>query len=136
MPTIGQVVKDLRNRRGIPQDEIPRLSHNRLKTSWIAALETDRIDRPPKEKLEILAKVLGTTALEILHQAGEVDLPTPEGLTPEERLAFEKFRKLPHSLRTAAMHLIEDLSRADAIEYASRGERRKGRDGVAKDERN
>ncbi len=114
MATIGQVVKDLRTRKHLSQSDIARLSRNRLGTSWLASLETDRIANPAPEKLEILVSLLGTSVLEVYARAGVIELP--EGLSPEERRAVDQFRKLSAREKAAVMNLMASLSSGTAVE--------------------
>lgn len=109
MGSIGQVVKELREAKRLSQADVQELTKGKIKTSWLASLETGRISTPTPDKLEFLATFLGTTLLEIYRRAGIVELPTPAGLTEEEEFAIEKFRRLPPKLKEAVIELIGRL---------------------------
>ncbi len=113
--TIGEVVRRMRQNRGLTQRDINQRSGGRIKTSWLASLETGRITNPPQEKLSTLAGLLGTSVLDIYQEAGVVEFPTPTGASADEELLIEEFRKLPPSLKRAALAIVRDLNSAQSV---------------------
>ncbi len=114
--SIGDVVRRMRQNRGLTQRDINQRSAGRIKTSWLASLETGRITNPPQEKLSTLASLLGTSVLDIYQEAGVVEFPTPSGASADEQVLIEEFRKLPPSLKRAALAIVRDLNSAQTID--------------------
>ena len=117
--TIGEVVKRLRNERGLSQYDIEKLSGGLIKRGWLASFETiKQVRAPADEKFVKLAELLGTTVAEIYREAGIIDIP-PEGTTPEEKRLIEDYRALSTADRKRALRLMRDLLSADSVEEVS-----------------
>ncbi len=110
MATLGQVVRDVRNQKGILQEDIEKHTRGKLKQSWVAALETGRITNPPRDKLEFLAAALGTTVFDLYQRAGYV--PAPTGLSTQEQRIIEMFRQLNPEMQTALLFYAHSLNQA------------------------
>lgn len=126
-PSIGAVVKELRQARNLSQRKLQKLSKGQVNASWLANLETDDIKNPPQAKLEVLAKYLGTTIAEIYQRAGIIDIP-PDGISPEEKQLIEDYRALSPRDRARARRILRDLAEADVVEEQEQGQGGHGKD--------
>ncbi len=122
MGSIGNAIKHLRHQKGLSQQRIQDLSQGQVKAAWIASLETDRLEllsAKQIEKLRRISEILGVTMLDIYREAGLIELPHPEGASPEERQILDDFRQLSPELKQAAVSIVRDLRRATRVEADS-----------------
>lgn len=83
MRSLGDLVSEARARKGWTQEEAAeRLG---VKRNWLAQLETDRIDLPGPEYLEILERHYGVSREEMLRAAGYLGPPLAYDLLGEMR---------------------------------------------------
>lgn len=93
--TIGQLVARLRDERDLKQGELAtyatELSRGTVRVTrpWIAQVEGDRIERPEREKLEAIARVLRVPPENLLAAAGYRVTPLPERQRSLEEMARE-----------------------------------------------
>jgi transcriptional regulator with XRE-family HTH domain len=113
--SIGQVVKRLRAKRGLSQKQVEIQTYGKIGASWLASLETDKIQFSEPNKIETLAAVLGTTAFAIYTEAGVITPPNPAGNDPDELAIIESFRKLSSPMKTVALNMLHQLATADSV---------------------
>ncbi len=112
--TIGQVIRRLRGRR-FTQKEIEERSEGRISKAWLASLETDRSKNPrQRERLDELARILGTSVTEIYRLAGLIELSDLSALTEEEKELVEIYRSLTPPERKLVRQILRDLEEARA----------------------
>lgn len=86
---IGALVKRLREQRGLTQGQLA--TYAKVGRSWLSHLETERFERPEREKLERIASVLRVPAETLLAAAGYRVKPLP---IREQRTPYEVLREL------------------------------------------
>lgn len=74
MPTLGQLLKRQRDRHGWTQQEVVDRARLDRSSSYISSLETGKTS-PSVEELEALARLYGTTTLDMLREVS--------GITPD-----------------------------------------------------
>ena len=113
--TIGQVVRRLRDERGLSQYDINRLSNGEIKQSWVNSLEHGDIKNPPQAKLNALAELLGTTVAEIYREAGIIEFPARLNYRSAlEGRILDEIQKLPPELQEALYQMIVNIRKQDA----------------------
>ncbi len=119
MPSIGQVVARLRRRKGWSQDKLQEISGGKIKSRWVASLETGRIKHSDPEKLEILASYLDTTVLDIYEQAGVIHFPPKRDYqTAREQNLIEEFRRLPPDVQETVYQMVHRLGHRPEAEFS------------------
>jgi len=74
MPTLGQLLKRHRDRHGWTQQEVVERARLDRSSSYISSIETGKTS-PSIDELEALARLFGTTAIELLREVS--------GITPD-----------------------------------------------------
>lgn len=130
--TLGAVISKLRRQRGMSQRDVEQRSRGRIKSSWLGALEIDRIVNPAQKRMALLAQILETTVLEIYREAGIIEQPFPAGISPEEQMLLNEYRKLGPEFRNMAVSLLRDLIKTETnlvfttkVQYSSPPEKGK-----------
>ncbi len=101
--SVGRVVRELRQDRGLTQEELEACTNGAVSRSYVSKLELDDIAMPTHDKLEALASALHTTTQYILEKAGfvnpvdkalEHEIGTVRAGYPEFEIMFEIARRV------------------------------------------
>jgi transcriptional regulator with XRE-family HTH domain len=115
LASIGAVVARLRHEKGVSQRRLQDLSEGQINASWLANLETGIVKNPKPAKIELIARLLGTTITSIYEQAGIIHIP-PVGSSPDEQQLIAIYRSLPARFRLSAIKILENLASADSVQ--------------------
>lgn len=105
MPHVGQVVRALRQERGISQSQLAQKAG--LEQSYLSRLETQSRQRVDVGALVRIAEALGVSLREILVQA-EIERPAKS----DQVLRWLKLRRLFNSLSQDRQRVLIDIARA------------------------
>ena len=112
-----------RKRRGLSQYDMANLTG--LSRRMISHYETHGI-LPPIEKLEILAKVLGIKASQLLEDPGKKELVTTDlsGIDPRSVKKLKDILSLPPEDRNVLYRMLNELLRKNQLEERERGSKK------------
>lgn len=99
MESLGLLVKRLREDRGLTQGQLA--TYAKVGRSWLSHLETDRFDKPERDKLERLASVLRIPAAQLLASAGHNVAPLPMRERTVEDALREALALVTHAAKEA-----------------------------------
>jgi transcriptional regulator with XRE-family HTH domain len=120
MKSLAQLVKQAREARGLTQAQVDELIG--MSTGYTGMVESGRITRPRQETLRKLEMALGIAREDMLVATGELDAPSEDmtivlqriAALPDRRQRLEAWGKLPESLRSAVLVLMQDMLLAGA----------------------
>jgi transcriptional regulator with XRE-family HTH domain len=118
--TLAQLVKQAREARGLTQAQVDEAIG--MSTGYTGMVESGRITRPRQETLRKLDAVLGIPREDMLVATGELDTPSEDttiilqriAALPDRRQRLEAWSRLPESLRSAVLVLVQDLLMASS----------------------
>lgn len=115
---IGQRIRQLREERGLTQDELAKRCGYKSRSS-INKIELSR--SLPLDKVEIIAKALSVPPgylmgwdddTQIDYVVMAEDTPTSENLTPNEQIIIERYRSIPDDKKSDFLGRIFAYSEA------------------------
>lgn len=105
--SIGHLIKRLRERYRLTQQDVVEYAHLDRSSSYISAIETNKTS-PTLFELERIAQVFRTTAVDLILEAQEGQAgPAPAGGDVQRVLAL--YERLPEDQRALAVDLIQFL---------------------------
>ncbi len=115
MPTIGEIVRRLRQQRRLSQRQVTIQSRGAISSGWLGSLESGRIANPHPARLRALAELLGTTLAAIYEEAG-ILRGLPEEVNDDELSILAQYRALSASDRRRARMILRQLAEAESVE--------------------
>lgn len=91
--TIGERIKNAREKRGMTQDEVAKLCNTTKQT--IFKYENEIVTNIPYDKIVLLSRALNVSPSYLFGWDEEKDSPSKQTLTEGEKLVLEMFRKIP-----------------------------------------
>lgn len=118
--SLARLVKQAREARGLTQVQVDEAIG--MSTGYTGMVESGRITRPRPETLRRLEIVLGIPREDMLVATGELDTPSEDttiilqriAALPDRRQRLEAWSRLPESLRSAVLVLMQDMLLAGA----------------------
>ena len=118
--SLAQIVKQARKARGLTQAQVDEAIG--MSTGYTGMVENGVITRPPQEMLRKLEIVLGIPREAMLAAMGKLDTPSEDmtivlqriAALPKRRDRLEAWARLPQSLRSAVLVLMQDMLLAGA----------------------
>ncbi|HEY0735667.1 MAG TPA: helix-turn-helix transcriptional regulator [Herpetosiphonaceae bacterium] len=118
--SLALLVKQAREARGLTQAQVDEAIG--MSTGYTGMVESGRITRPRQETLRKLELVLGIPREDMLVATGELDTPSEDttiliqriAAIPDRRQRLEAWSRLPESLRSAVLVLVQDMLLAGA----------------------
>jgi len=104
---LGEVVRQLRESRGLSQDALAQQVH--ASQANVSKIETNRAKNFPSGLLQRLAEALGVQLYELFALAQGVHLERKQALTQAEARVLEGFRNLPLDHQKTVIAVIETL---------------------------
>lgn len=118
--SLAQLVKQAREARGLTQAQVDEAIG--MSMGYTGMVESGRITRPRQETLRKLEVVLGIPREVMLVATGELDTPSEDttimlqriAALPDRQQRLEAWSRLPESLRSAVLVLMQDMMLAGA----------------------
>lgn len=93
--SIGKRIKNLREQKQMTLDEVARMCNTTRQT--IYKYENEIVTKIPYDRIELLAKALGTTPSDLFGWEQKESSPNELQLTEGEKALIKLFRKVPAS---------------------------------------
>ena len=103
--TIGQRIKEARERRNMTLDEVARRCHTTKQT--IFKYENEIVTNIPYDKINLLSNALDVSPSYLFGWDEKNNSPSEAQLTEGEQLMLELFRKIPEDRQAAALELLK-----------------------------
>ena len=103
--TIGQRIKEARERRNMTLDEVAKRCNTTKQT--IFKYENEIVTNIPYDKINLLSNALDVSPSYLFGWDEKKDSPSEAQLTEGEQLMLELFRKIPEDRQTAALELLK-----------------------------
>ena len=103
--TIGQRIKEARERRNMTLDEVARRCHTTKQT--IFKYENEIVTNSPYDKINLLSNALDVSPSYLFGWDEKNNSPSEAQLTEGEQLMLELFRKIPEDRQAAALELLK-----------------------------
>ena len=104
--SIGPILKRLRERSRLTQQDIVEYAHLDRSSSYISAIENGKTS-PTLHELERIAQVFRTTAVDLILEAQEGQTAAPTGGDVQRILTL--YERLPEDQRELALDLVQFL---------------------------
>ena len=115
--TIGQRIKDRRERLGLGQTELA--DRVGISKQTLYKYENGIITNIPSDKIEAISKVLNSSPGYLMGWSDNIDYvvmaedtPTSENLTPNEQIIIERYRSIPDDKKSDFLGRIFAYSEA------------------------
>lgn len=115
--TIGQRIKDRRERLGLGQTELA--DRVGISKQTLYKYENGIITNIPSDKIEAISKVLNSSPGYLMGWSDNIDYvvmaedaPTSENLTPNEQIIIERYRSIPEDKKSEFLGRIFAYSEA------------------------
>jgi len=115
--TIGQRIKDRRERLGLGQTELA--DRVGISKQTLYKYENGIITNIPSDKIEAISKVLNSSPGYLMGWSDNIDYvvmaedtPTSENLTPNEQIIIERYRSIPDDKKSEFLGRIFAYSEA------------------------
>lgn len=115
--TIGQRIKDRRERLGLGQTELA--DRVGISKQTLYKYENGIITNIPSDKIEAISKVLNMSPGYLMGWSDNIDYvvmaedaPTSENLTPNEQIIIERYRSIPEDKKSEFLGRIFAYSEA------------------------
>ena len=103
--TIGQRIKEARERRNMTLDEVAKRCNTTKQT--IFKYENEIVTNIPYDKINLLASALDVSPSYLFGWDEKNNSPSEAQLTEGEQLMLELFRKIPEDRQAAALELLK-----------------------------
>jgi transcriptional regulator with XRE-family HTH domain len=118
--SLARLVKQAREARSLTQAQVDEAIG--MSTGYTGMVESGRITRPRQETLRKLEVVLGIPREDMLVATGELDTPSEDttiilqriAAIPDRQQRLDAWARLPESLRSAVLVLMQDMLLAGA----------------------
>lgn len=112
--SIGEVLKELREEKGLTLSELAKRSGGTISFDWIANAENKGLKKiPEKEILDGLALSLDMTVEEILERAGIIQGKAFNRLPPDKQKLVEMFSVLSDKDQKTVLKIIKSMVEGD-----------------------
>lgn len=103
--TIGQRIRNARERRAMTQDDVARLCKTTKQT--IFKYENEIVTNIPYDKIVLLAKALDVSPSYLFGWEEKEISPSEPSLTEGEKLLLSLFRQIPEDRQSEAIELLQ-----------------------------
>ena len=103
--TIGQKIKDARERRNMTLDEVAKRCNTTKQT--IFKYENEIVTNIPYDKIVLLSNALEVSPSYLFGWDEKNNSPSEAQLTEGEQLMLELFRRIPEDRQSAALELLK-----------------------------
>ena len=105
--SIGKIIKDLREQKGMTLDEVAKLCHTTRQT--IYKYEKEIVTNIPYEKIELLSKAFDVSPSYLFGWNDKKSAPDRTQLTEGEAALLELFNRVPEDKQKLVLQIFVDL---------------------------